>query len=160
MKIIKLTQGKETLVDDDLFDWLNQWKWYYRKRSGKRQGGDAVRTLHGRDSNGINITETLYMANLINPVAKGYVVDHIDRNPLNNQRTNLRKASYSLNSKNSGIRSTNKTGIKHVSWHHGKQRYVVQFTFNGKKKWVGAYKTLDQAAIIAKTYINSTRAHI
>jgi hypothetical protein len=150
MKEIKLSQGKVTQVDDDLFEWLNQWKWYYSKRAGNRVSGDVVRNLHGRDHNGINTVQSLRMSNLILPLAKGYVVDHIDRNPLNNQRSNLRKASYSLNSRNSGIRSSNKTGVKHVSWHHGKQRYVVQTTIDGKKKWVGAYKTLAEASVVAK----------
>lgn len=29
MKQIRLSRGQFTVVDDDDFDYLNQWKWYY-----------------------------------------------------------------------------------------------------------------------------------
>lgn len=28
MKFIELTQGKRVMVDDEDFEWLNQWKWH------------------------------------------------------------------------------------------------------------------------------------
>lgn len=144
MKYIQLTQGQQTMVDDDLYDWLNQWKWYYRKR-WNRPAGDAVRTLHGKNKEGINFSQTLYMATLVCPVPKGYVVDHIDQNPMNNQRSNLRQATYSLNNSNSGVRVNNKVGEKNIHWAHDKQRYVVQVRIGkGQRVWK-AFKTLEEA---------------
>jgi hypothetical protein len=29
MRFIQLSQNKETAVDDEDFEWLSQWKWYY-----------------------------------------------------------------------------------------------------------------------------------
>lgn len=153
MKQIELTQGQVALVDDDLYDWLNQWKWYFRKRSGKRKGGDAVRTLHGYDESGHVKNYTLYMASIICPVAPGMVLDHKDCNPLNNQRSNLRQATYRGNVLNSRARQNNKTGVKGVHWSEPKQRYIVQATVNGKRKWIGAYKNLEEAAKVSERTI-------
>lgn len=150
MKQINLTQGQVTQVDDDLYDWLNQWKWYYRKRTGKRTGGDVVRSLHGYDDEGHVKTKTLYMSNLLLPVPPGFVVDHADCNPLNNQRSNLRRATYRNNNTNSTVRKNNKLGVKGVYWHEAKQRYVVQLSMNGKKKWIGNYKSLEEARKVSE----------
>lgn len=153
MKEITLTQGMVTKVDDDLYEWLNQWKWYYRKRSGTRHSGDAVRSLHGRDTNGVNTVQTIYMASMILPVPTGFVIDHADRDSLNNQRANLRKATNSNNIKNTLARANSKTGVKGVHWDHAKQRYIVQVTVNGKRRWVGAYTDLDTAKKVAEKSI-------
>lgn len=149
MRHIELTQGFQTVVDDDLYDWLSQWKWYYRKRTGSRQGGDVVRTLHGYDKEGHVKSQTLYMASLICPVPAGFVIDHKDRNPLNNQRSNLRRATYRNNSNNSVARTNNKVGVRCVHWSEAKQRFIVQVSVDGKRKWVGAFRTVEEAAEVA-----------
>jgi hypothetical protein len=144
MKYIQLTQGQQTSVDDDLYYHLNQWKWYYRKRSGNRASGDVVRTLHGINSRGIQFTQTLYMTSLICPVPKGYLVDHIDRDPTNNQRHNLRTATPSINVMNAGARINNKLKEKNIHWAHAKQRYIVQVRVDGKRVWK-AFTELEDA---------------
>lgn len=145
MKYIQLTQGQQTMVDDDLYDWLNQWKWYYRKRTGARKGGDVVRTLHGMSRSGEGFSHTLYMANLICPVPAGYVVDHIDRNPMNNQRSNLRRATFSINNSNAGVRVNNKLQEKNIHWSRYHKRFIAQIRVGeGKRIW-RAFKTLPEA---------------
>jgi len=71
MKRIKLTQEKVALVDDADFEFLNQWKWFYH------QTGYA-KSCHR------------YMHRLINKTPKGFHTDHINRNKLDNRKSNLR----------------------------------------------------------------------
>lgn len=44
-------------------------------------------------------------------------VDHIDKDPLNNQKFNLRVSTNADNQKNVGKRSSNTSGFKGVSFH-------------------------------------------
>lgn len=84
MKKIKLTQGKYALVDDQDFDWLNQFKWCF-------SGDYAVREKLGK---------RIYMHRVTNKTPEGLETDHINRNKLDNQRINLRTATRSENNHN------------------------------------------------------------
>ncbi len=87
MKRIRLSQGKFALVDDEDFDWLNQWKWSYHKHP-EHSTGYAVRR-----SNVDGKVKQIKMHQIVCPCGPGYTPDHKDRNGLNNQRDNLRPAT-------------------------------------------------------------------
>lgn len=75
------------------------------------------------------------------------IVDHIDRNPLNNMPNNLRDVTASQNSFNRGIRSNNKSSFKGVSFNKKAKGWRSEIQVNGKQIYLGVFKTKELAAI-------------
>ncbi|MCE5329994.1 HNH endonuclease [bacterium] len=96
----------KALVDDEDYDYLNQWKWSLLPN---RKNVYAVR---GKKVNGKH--KTILMHNeILKHNSKNKEIDHIDRNGLNNQRNNLRIVTHSENLHNSRDRRFNKKiGLK------------------------------------------------
>jgi len=90
MKIIELTQGQVALVDDNKYEYLNQWNWCIN-RVGKTYY--AVRTIPAG-----NKGKTIYMHHEVFGI--NTPLDHIDGNGWNNQICNLRKANALQNMRN------------------------------------------------------------
>src|SRR5260370_40767547 len=78
---IPLTKGKVALVDDEDFEWLNQWNWY---ASEDRNTFYAVRTDY---STGKRVR--IYMHRFIIAGGKGQEIDHKNGNGRDNQRLNF-----------------------------------------------------------------------
>lgn len=57
---------------------------------------------------------------------KDMEIDHINRNPLDNRRENLRCVSANVNKNNKGFYSNNKTGYKYIHYHSVENRYVCE----------------------------------
>lgn len=78
------------------------------------------------------------------------IVDHKDKNPLNNKIENLRAADRFENCQNAKTPVTNKSGIKGVNWHKKLQKWNVQLNVNGKKKNFGYYNDIDYAKFVVE----------
>jgi hypothetical protein len=141
MKKLKTNKkGFYSLVDDNLFDELNKFHWTLRCSNKKYYVHRCVydkKTKKGKDI-------SLHHSILKPP--KGFVIDHIDNNGLNNQINNLRICTHSQNMMNRRMNITNKTGYKGVIIIKNlKRKFRAQIGLNGKRKRIGDYLTAEEA---------------
>lgn len=132
MKIIKLSTDKEVIVDDEDYEYLNQWKW------GQNSTGYARRTFKDK---------TLLMHRYILQASKGIEVDHINGNKLDNRKSNLRLATRSENMQNK--KKSTRTNNKYKGYYQEnryKKYYIVELKVDGNKKYIGKYPTEELAA--------------
>lgn len=134
MKEIPLTQGKVALVDDADYEWLVQWKWYARKG---RRTWYAIR--------GIN-KKHLSMHRELLGATTGSVVDHKDGNGLNNQRDNIRLATYTQNRANSPKSRVNTSGYKGVIWQKRGSRWRCVIYWQRRNIHIGMFSDKIEAA--------------
>ena len=78
-------------------------------------------------------------------ISKGYVVDHIDCNPLNNRLSNLRICKQSDNTPNKSFMSNNTSGFIGVSYRKYKNRYDPEIRFNNVRCHLGYCKDFKEA---------------
>lgn len=140
MKEIQLTQGKVALVDDEDYEYLNRFKWHARKAK-KTWYADLSRL--NDDGNKIS------MHRFIMQPDDNVLIDHKDRNGLNNQRNNLRECSQSQNLSNVGkpLRVSSHSKYKGVTFSKDKNTWMAQIKHNYKYKYIGYFKTEIEAAL-------------
>jgi AP2 domain len=141
-KEIKLTQGQAAIVDDEDFEWLNQWEWYAAWRANA-QKFYAVRNSPYNEGP----RRLILMHRFIMDAPKGVLIDHvIHSETLNNQRSNLRVATRAQNACNSRLRSDNSSGFKGVSWHKAANKWISQISIGGRFVLIGFFDNKEEAA--------------
>jgi len=137
MKKIKLTREKFALVDNENFEWLNQWKWFCDS------SGYAARTDY---CGGRNLR--IYMHRVINGTPGKMETDHINLNKLDNRKANLRTATSSLNKINRPMQPNNSSGYKGVCWNTSLKLWVARVWKSGKI--ICKYERSLQLAVLAR----------
>lgn len=78
-------------------------------------------------------------------------VDHIDGNTLNNDPSNLRGANKSQNMTNRALQVNCKSGFTGVDFMAANSVYRAQIHKNGKKIYLGTFKSIDDAIAARRT---------
>lgn len=139
MKKIKI-QRDYTLVDDDIYKLLdgvklskNNWG-YIRLTKTNEYLHRLVAKIKLNDGNDID---------------KYKVVDHINRNQLDNRVSNLRIVTRSQNQYNHKIKSNNKTGYNNISIHKMNKKILYRVTCShfGKQHHGGCFSKLKDAVL-------------
>jgi len=149
IKKIKLTRNQHTLVSNEDYEFLNQWKWYALYQQNIN-GFYANRNVHLCYKNGKQITKSIRMHRLIiehglgRELQKNEFIDHINHDPLDNRRENLRLVSNRQNQQNKKQKTTSK--YPGVSWHKRNKRWIAQISLNGRNKFLGTFIDEGEAA--------------
>lgn len=72
-------------------------------------------------------------------------IDHIDRNPDNNNFSNLRAVTGAQNKFNQGLRADNTSGVKGVSWNKNRNKWVAYGYLNGTRYSLGYFCEKSEA---------------
>ena len=129
--------GTSTIIDAEDVPLVLGVKWSYCK--------GYVRPSPSRANAGVPLLHRL-IAQVSDPAVR---VDHIDGNPLNNRKSNLRPSTASTNGWNrSGTNRNNTSGVPGVSRNRG--GWMAYLNVNRKRIHLGTFPTIAEAAAVRK----------
>lgn len=129
---VKLSDGNFTLVDEE--DYYK----YLRGRRAKVEGNGYV---------WVSKIGMLHRA-ILEVRSSTILVDHRDRNKLNNRKSNLRIATKSTNAMNRPKPANNTSGYKGVSWNKERKLWDAHIQLNKVGKFLGRYDSAEEAACV------------
>ena len=133
------------IVDDDMYDFLNQWNWCIR--TGDNKVFYAARTVYVMPVDGKRNAALWHMHRIVAETPDGMVTDHINGNTLDNRRENLRVCKPNQNVKNMQ-KSTRplSSPYKGVSFHKQSGKWQASIKTEYKQKWLGNFENQLDAA--------------
>lgn len=137
MKTIRLTRGYVALVDDKDYDRVNQYQWYaapvygsdriYARRTDRTDGGSRTILMHRF---------------ILGVTDRSIQVDHRNRDGLDNQNDNLRKATPAQNRANSKLSASKLRGVQFRQGITQRGRsWSARIRENGRDRYIGTFCT-------------------
>lgn len=142
MREIQLTRGKVALVDDEDFELVSKYKWKYLHNKGRNTG-------YAQHS------ELGLMHRFLLQPPRELLIDHVDKDGLNNSRGNLRLATRSQNAMNRGKQRDNTSGYKGAYWDKRRGTWFSVTKINQKTIRIGDFPT---ALAAHEAYVRVCRA--
>jgi hypothetical protein len=137
--IISKGETFECIIDTDDLEKIKQYSWH--------RGTKGYIVYKNK--------ETVYIHRLITNCPKGLFIDHIDGNPLNNKKNNLRVVTTQQNAQNRALMPNNKTGYRGVYFEKQTEKYRVQLVIDGTTMDFGRYDNVDIAGYVSAQIIKN-----
>lgn len=144
MKTISLTQDQSAIVNDEDFEWLNEFKWcagwnektesFYALRSECIQGTKGAKK------------KTIRMHRLIMNAQPDNIIDHINHDTLDNRRENLRLVTGFQNAFNMKRHKKAISNFKGTWWWPQNKKCGSHIRINKKLIHLGYFDTEEEAA--------------
>lgn len=140
MTKVPLNHGQFALIDDEDADRVLVYFWTYYW-SEKHKKATAHRTLWNKGK-----PTTVLLHRFVMNAPKGVQVDHIDRDGLNCQKSNLRFATNAQNHCNTIKKAGSTSRFKGVHFERRRQYYVANITVNRVAIHLGSFAKEEDAA--------------
>lgn len=146
MKRLQLTNGGFTLLDDEDYNYFSQWKW-------QNIHGYAVRCVYVANrklGKGVHrsVNKLVALHREVNKTPEGFDTDHVNRDKLDNRKSNLRTTNRSVNAHNAGKKNNNsRSSLQGVQWR------------SDRKKW-RSYICIDYKPVYLGTFDDELDAHL
>ncbi len=139
MKIIHLTKGYRTLVDDEDYERFNQFHWEAVERDNTVYAVRKV-SIEGR-------TKTLFLhREILGLTEPSILTDHRDQDGLDNRKQNLRACNINENNRNQKARKGCSSKYKGVHAVNKKRKWKAEIYIEGKKYNLGVHDNELDAA--------------
>lgn len=135
MTTLTLPTGHVVLFDEDDVALIAQYRWCV---------SSAKSTFYAQSAG--SGRPTVLMHRLILGAPAGRLVDHRNRNGLDNRRMNLRLSTRSQNAGNAAASARNSSGYKGVSWRRAAGRWQAYITVDRRRRHLGFYDDPWEAA--------------
>jgi hypothetical protein len=132
--------GSHAAIVDVGDAWVARWKWMLHTK------GYAYRrpTVKGGKH------KTVFMHRAIMDPPDGMEIDHLNRNPLDNRRCNLRIATRSENHLNRGVSVKSKSGVSGVVWDAVRKKWRASITVRGAVHELGRFPEIEDAIAVRR----------
>lgn len=129
------------VVDAADAEWVNRWRW------SLSADGYAYRVT---TADGRKRKVRLHRVILGLTRGDGYDGDHINRDRLNNRRSNLRKLGRGENAQNQTSARGASSGFRGVSWDHNSGKWRASIRVDGRLRHLGRFVSEIEAAAVAR----------
>jgi hypothetical protein len=131
------TKGEEILVSDEDYPLVSRHNWYVDSNGYARSSfGNVIVKLH----------------KLIQSCQRGFIVDHINRNKLDNRRENLRAVNIQVSNQNRIRPNKHNVGFIGVKFNKHNNCYQCTVSHHSKSFWVGSSKD-DESLAKLRDYV-------
>lgn len=134
MATLSTNHGVEILIDDEDYEELSKYKWYKMK----------IGYIYRVTTSSIN-RHSIFIHREVLSAPKGLQVDHINRDPLDNRRVNLRICTAAENSANVARRGG--VSVYKGVYRRRDGRWIAGVISEHINHWLGSYATEEEAGM-------------
>lgn len=130
-----MPDGNTFYIDKDDFDFVQSNDWHYVNKIEFYLRSTKLGLMH----------------RLLINAKEDEFVDHINRNKLDNRKSNLRIVTKQENMHNKSNYKSNKSGYNGIKWNKNLNKWQVQITRNKKRQHLGVFDNIQDAIIARRT---------